>query len=230
MRSLTKGVCIKSLTMRTSGEMKLGHCDFQIRTEELGHYRVAACADAQLLRSSQAPCAEYPICLGRDACVLFERRVSKWPTSRSSPTASSATCTRSRWWAWTVRSTGAACRTSTRQAPSQWSSCQRKPERSLRSQRLALTRELRRPRARFLIPDQRAPRSQRGPCGPVTRLNLRVVRFAEIGRCEQSYTDADARSAHTHQYRALPSHRPPTHECPRALAGLVIGWPLSSVT
>jgi hypothetical protein len=48
-------------------------------------------------------------------------------------------------------------------------------------------------------------------------------------RCEQSYTDADARSAHTHQYRALPSHQPPTHECPRALAGLVIGWPLSSV-
>jgi hypothetical protein len=73
MRSLTKGVCIKSLTMRASGEMKLGHCDFQIRTEasELGHYRVAACADAQLLRSSQAPCAEYPICLGRDACVLY---------------------------------------------------------------------------------------------------------------------------------------------------------------
>src|SRR5689334_25254814 len=67
------------------------------------------------------------------------------------------------------------------------------------------------------------------PCGPVTRLNLRVVRFAEIGRCEQSYTDADARSAHTHQYRALPSHQTPTHECPRALAGLVIGWPLSSV-
>jgi hypothetical protein len=53
----------------------------------------------------------------------------------------------------------------------------------------------------------------------VTRLNLRVVRFAEIGRCEQSYTDADARSAHTHQYWALPSHQPPTHECPRALAG-----------
>jgi hypothetical protein len=98
---------------------------------------------------------------------------------------------------------------------------------SLRSQRFA--RELRRPRARFLSPDQRAPRSQRGPCGPVTRLNLRVVRFAEIGRCEQSYTDADARSAHTHQYRALPSHQAPTHECPRALAGLVIGWPLSSV-
>jgi hypothetical protein len=44
MRSLTKGVCIKSLTMRTSGEMKLGHCDFQIRTEasELGHYPSAA--------------------------------------------------------------------------------------------------------------------------------------------------------------------------------------------
>src|SRR4051794_37160717 len=61
--------------------------------------------------------------------------------------------------------------------------------------------------------------------GPVTPLNLRVVRFAEIGRCEQSYTDADARSAHTHQFRALPSHQPPTHECPRALAGLVIGWP-----
>ena len=65
--------------------------------------------------------------------------------------------------------------------------------------------------------------------GPVTPLNLRVVRFAEIGRREQSYTDADARSAHTHQFRALPSHQPPTHECPRALAGLVIGWPLSSV-
>ena len=32
----------------------------------------------------------------------------KWPISRSSPTASSATCTRSRWWAWTVRLTGAA--------------------------------------------------------------------------------------------------------------------------
>jgi hypothetical protein len=56
-----------------------------------------------------------------------------------------------------------------------------------------------------------------------------VVCGTEIGRCEQSYTDADARSAHTHQFRALPSHQPPTHECPRALAGLVIGWPLSSV-
>jgi hypothetical protein len=43
----------------------------------------------------------------------------------------------------------------------------------------------------------------------------------KLGSCEQSYTDADARSAHTHQYRALPSHQPPTHECPRALAGLV---------
>jgi hypothetical protein len=78
-------------------------------------------------------------------------------------------------------------------------------------------------------PEDIAGLSAAFPCGPVTRLNLRVVRFAEIGRCEQSYTDADARSAHTHQYRALPSHQPPTHECPRALAGLVIGWPLSSV-
>ena len=45
------------------------------------------------------------------------------------------------------------------------------------------------------------------PCGPVTH----VVRFAEIGRCEQSYTDA---------YWVLPSHQPPTHECPRGLADL----------
>src|SRR4029077_5361352 len=54
-RSLTKGVCIKSLTMRTSGEMKLGHCDFQIRTEasELGHYRVAACGDACVLYAAE---------------------------------------------------------------------------------------------------------------------------------------------------------------------------------
>src|SRR5437660_4468713 len=48
-----------------------------------------------------------------------ERPVRKWPTSQSSPTASLATCTRSRWWAWTVRSTGAACRTWTRQATSE---------------------------------------------------------------------------------------------------------------
>jgi len=33
---------------------------------------------------------------------------SSFVISRSSPTASSVTCTRSRWWAWTVRSTGAA--------------------------------------------------------------------------------------------------------------------------
>src|SRR5262249_25557317 len=49
---------------------------------------------------------------------LLEGLASKWPISRSSPTASSATCTRSRWWAWTVRSTGVACLTSTRQASS----------------------------------------------------------------------------------------------------------------
>src|SRR6266536_4567888 len=54
----------------------------------------------------------------RVSIPLFERPVRKWPISRSSPTASSATCTRSRWWAWTVQSTGAACRTSTRQASS----------------------------------------------------------------------------------------------------------------
>ena len=39
-------------------------------------------------------------------------------TSRSRITASSATCARPRWWAWTARSTGSACRTSIRPASS----------------------------------------------------------------------------------------------------------------
>jgi hypothetical protein len=62
--------------------------------------------------------------------------------------------------------------------------------------------------------------------------NPRHTRFPvrkEIGRCEQSYTDAEARSARTHQYRALPGHQPPTLRMPEGPGRLVIGWPLSSV-
>jgi hypothetical protein len=60
----------------------------------------------------------------------------------------------------------------------------------------------------FFGPEDIAGLSAAFPCGPVTRLNLRVVRFAEIGRCEQSYTDADARSAHTHLPGASKSSAP----------------------
>src|SRR5262249_55975261 len=57
-------------------------------------------------------------CHRRTPISFFERPVRKWSISRSSRTALSATCTLSRWWVWTVRSTGAACRTLTRQASS----------------------------------------------------------------------------------------------------------------
>jgi hypothetical protein len=39
----------------------------------------------------------------------------------------------------------------------------------------------------------------------------------KIERCEQFYTDTDARSAQTYSYGAL-SHQPPTQERPRTLA------------
>ena len=54
----------------------------------------------------------------------------RWRTNRSSPTASSATCTPSPWSAWTARSTGAACLTSTRRASSPRSSTRRRGARS----------------------------------------------------------------------------------------------------
>ena len=49
----------------------------------------------------------------------------------------------------------------------------------------------------------------------------------KIERCEQFYTDTDARSAQTYLYGAV-SHQPPTQERPRTLAD-VIGWCLSNV-
>ena len=71
-----------------------------------------------------------------------------------------------------------------------------------------------------------AERSRHRAC---TRGDASMMPALEIERCEQSYTDTDARSAQTYSYRSAFSHQPPTQERPRTLAD-VIGWCLSSVS
>jgi hypothetical protein len=68
----------------------------------------------------------------------------------------------------------------------------------------------------------RTSRCRTVPDRACTRGDAAMMPALKIERCEQSYTDTDARSAQTYSYGAL-SHQPPTQERPRTLAMSSVG-------
>ena len=73
----------------------------------------------------------------------------------------------------------------------------------------------------LLVEDEPVPQngSRHRAC---TRGDASMMPALKIERCEQFYTDTDARSAQTYSYGAL-SHQPPTQERPRTLAMSSVG-------